>query len=667
MVAIARHSIGRSFFCGLFGALTACSSEATEPEQFPTTPGGGGASQITGVPAGWSGGAVRPNEYEIGRDVQVVHGGSASAYLRSRDTVISPGSFVSLTQGLRGNFIRGQRVRLSGYIKTSAVAGDGVGLWLRVDAATRTRGFDNMTGRRRLGTRDWEYAEVVLDVPDDALGVFFGALLNGTGTGWVDDLKFETVGPEVPVTAPVLDGPATNADTASVIATYDRLLAEPANLDFEGIVLAETQAAAVDWARSKSSSFETDDPAAADADLAPLRAIIGNAGLVALGESTHGTRQFFRMKHRVFQYLVQHLGFDHFSIEASLPEALVVDRYVQTGVGDPAAVVRGMGFWTWSTEEVIDLVRWMRSWNAGGGTPRVRFTGFDMQNPRVAIDSVVAFAGTIDQALGDTVRSAYGCLNAGRIPGSLFFSTDGYRQLTLEARAACRASVSGIDSLFVRRMSEWTAGAGAERVRLMQRLARLVSQWEEYALGGSRDRYMAENAAWWKAHNGGRGMMLWAHNAHVSRQSQWMGGELKRLYGADYLNMALTFSAGSFNAIEQLPSGAFGQLRAHQAAGAWPGSFEALMDATGRERAIFDARATLADPVGQSLRRRLTIRFIGSGFSPTLSLGAYQAPMALPEDFDVIIWFRNATASRLSLASIRAQDAISLSPFASMP
>ena len=161
-------------------------------------------------------------------------------------------------------------------------------------------------------------------------------------------------------------------------------------------------------------------------------------------------------------------------------------------------------------------------------------------------------------------------------------------------------------------------------------------------------------------------MMLWAHNAHVSRQTQWMGGELKRLYGADYLNMALTFSAGTFNAIEQLPSGTFSQLRAHQAGGAWPGSFEALMDATGRERAIFDARATLADPVGQSLRRRLTMRLIGSGFSPTLSLGAYQAPMALPEDFDVIIWFRNATASRLSLSSIRTQDAISVSPFTSM-
>src|SRR5687767_9148295 len=75
MVAIARHSIGRSFLWGLFAALAACSSEATDPEQFPTTPGGGGSSQIAGVPAGWAGGAVLPSEYAIVRDVQVGHGG----------------------------------------------------------------------------------------------------------------------------------------------------------------------------------------------------------------------------------------------------------------------------------------------------------------------------------------------------------------------------------------------------------------------------------------------------------------------------------------------------------------------------------------------------------------------------------------------------------------
>jgi hypothetical protein len=41
---------------------------------------------------------------------------------------------------------------------------------------------------------------VVLDVPDAATGIAFGALLSGDGTLWVDDLTFEVVGKDIPTT-----------------------------------------------------------------------------------------------------------------------------------------------------------------------------------------------------------------------------------------------------------------------------------------------------------------------------------------------------------------------------------------------------------------------------------------------------------------------------------
>ena len=150
--------------------------------------------------------------------------------------------------------------------------------------------------------------------------------------------------------------------------------------------------------------------------------------------------------------------------------------------------------------------------------------------------------------------------------------------------------------------------------------------------------------------------MLWAHNAHVSRVTSWMGAELRKMYGTDYLNMALTFSTGSFNAVLHLPNGAFGGLQLHSVGGSWPGSIEAMMDATGRARAIFDTRATLSgDAVGQSLRRRMTIRSIGSAFAPGSALGVYQTALAMPDDYDLVIWFRDAAASRLSLSSVVGQ------------
>ena len=72
-------------------------------------------------------------------------------------------------------------------------------------------------------------------------------------------------------------------------------------------------------------------------DLEPLGAVIGDARIVGLGESTHGTREQFQMKHRLVEYLVEELGFTWFAVEASTPEAHRLDAYVLGGEGDPAA------------------------------------------------------------------------------------------------------------------------------------------------------------------------------------------------------------------------------------------------------------------------------------------------------------------------------------------
>lgn len=638
--------------------MGACKSDEAPNEQFPTQPPGG-SSQIAGLPPGWGGGTSRPDQYELGRDVEIVHGGTASGYLRAKTVQPSENTFIALTQSIRADFLRGHRVRLSGYLRVRDVVGPGAGLWLRGDAPGSSKAFDNMDGRRRIGTDDWSLAEVVVDIPKDVVGIAFGALHSGPGVAWVDDLRLDIVDSGVPVTAQPTEIP-TGVDSAALVSFYARAGVEAVNLDFEGVVLPEDQAATIDWVRNNSVPFLTDDPESGDADLAPLRGMIGTARLVALGEATHGTREFFRMKHRVFAWLVRNLGFTEFSIEASLPEALAVEQYVQTGIGDPATVVREMHFWTWSTEEVIALVQWMRAWNAAGSQPRVHFSGFDMQFPGVAMDSVVAFAGAIDVALGDSVRGAYSCLTPYRNNGTNSGPrSDLYGLLPAGEQDACRDQLSSVDSLFARRIAAWSPQVGEDRVSLMQRLARLVSQWESYArlpLGPSsaaRDRFMAENVSWWRSRTSATGgMMLWAHNAHVSRVRPWMGSVLAEQHSADYMNVALTFSSGTFNAVNQTSTGTFTGLQIHGLAGPWPSSIEAVFSATGLARSIFDARAVASGGTAAvPLQRRLTMRLIGSTFAPLASPAVYQAALALPEDYDLVIWFRDASASRLSLSA----------------
>jgi erythromycin esterase len=509
--------------------------------------------------------------------------------------------------------------------------------------------FDNMTTRRILGTRDWTRFEIVLDIPASAIGIAFGFFLSGTGIAWVDDLKMEIVGNDVGVTA----GPSTltpQDDSTQFNDKYDRLAKEGLNLDFEGLPTWPNDVAAIDWIRRNASGLVTDDPAAPLTDLAPLRDLVGSARMVALGEATHGTREFFRMKHRVFRYLVSTLRFTHFAIEASLPEALAVDRYVQTGIGDPDALVKGMYFWTWSTEEVVDLVRWMRSWNASGGTPGVRFVGFDMQFPGVAIDSVVSFTRRMDVADGNLVGSHYSCLASYRnTPTRLSARIAQYLALTQEVKDACRNALLAVEALLTARAGDWGPSAGIESVQLAQRLARVVSQWEAFARVTApfdtyaRDESMAENAAWWleTAPVGSR-VMLWAHNGHVSRARRWMGEHLHRRLGGDYLPVALTFSQGTFNAMSPV-----GSLFAHTIPASEPNSLEALFGATGSSRLLLDTRRISHPGAPIGAIEHTLLRSIGAVFSQTASSTQYLTTVLLPDDFDIVIWFESATASRL--------------------
>jgi erythromycin esterase-like protein len=151
----------------------------------------------------------------------------------------------------------------------------------------------------------------------------------------------------------------------------------------------------IEWLSNNAFEFETAEPGHGFEDLEPLRDMIGDARIVGLGECTHGTKEFFQMKHRIVEFLASEMGFTIFSIEANMPEAYRVDDYVSKGEGDPEELISGMYFWTWSTLEVLDMVEWMRQFNASG-RGRIQFTGFDMQKPDVAMEIVQSFLEDVD-------------------------------------------------------------------------------------------------------------------------------------------------------------------------------------------------------------------------------------------------------------------------------
>ncbi|HEV3021471.1 MAG TPA: erythromycin esterase family protein, partial [Pirellulales bacterium] len=162
----------------------------------------------------------------------------------------------------------------------------------------------------------------------------------------------------------------------------------------------------VEWIKEHTVPIMTAAAESGFDDLLPLKDAIGDARIVSLGESTHGSREIFQMKHRLLEFLAAEMGFTIFSIEANMPESYRLNDYALHGKGDANRLIAGMYFWTWNTREVKDMVEWMRRFNQSG-KGRVEFTGFDMQTPDVAVEEVLRFLEKADRKQHAAAQAAY--------------------------------------------------------------------------------------------------------------------------------------------------------------------------------------------------------------------------------------------------------------------
>jgi len=150
------------------------------------------------LPAGWSKNGNNPQDYIVGVDYIECLVGKASAFIKSRPGLVS--GFAELTQELKADNYRGDRIRLSGYLKVEMVTG-WAGLWMRVeDRDGDDLCMDNMENRPVKGSSDWIKYSVILDVPVHSEKISFGVLLKGKGQVWVDNVVLERVNQSIPVT-----------------------------------------------------------------------------------------------------------------------------------------------------------------------------------------------------------------------------------------------------------------------------------------------------------------------------------------------------------------------------------------------------------------------------------------------------------------------------------
>jgi erythromycin esterase len=489
------------------------------------------------------------------------------------------------------NEVAGQRLKLSGYIRSEGITAGFAGFWVTVINQDGTGAFINMASNGVTGTTPWTRYEVELTVPVNAARGFIGIELDGNGAAWFDSVALEFDGkawqegqpPHLPVPTP----------------------------------------GHINWVRQNAIPFTTVEAGHSTADLQGLKDIIGDARIVSLGEATHGTKEFFQMKHRLLEFLVTEMGFTHFSIEANMPEAYALNNYVLTGQGDPEELLEGMYFWTWNTQEVLDMVHWMRAYNASGRGP-VQFTGFDAQISWGAADNLRSFLAEADPDYLPTAQNAFARIEA----------AEWIWRVAPQDVAAARAVYDHISG----KRNDYLASYSAEKVDWMIQNARVIVQVIEGIAGITpRDASMAENVEWILDHAPASSkIVLWAHNRHVNRVPGWMGNYLHQRYGDDMYVLGFAFGEGRYNAFTRRG------MTVNEAHAPVKGSLETLLQAPGMPRYILDLRHADNDELDLWFRQPRLLQTPGS-----VHLRCAFYPTVAAQDYDGLIWISPMTQSVL--------------------
>lgn len=320
-----------------------------------------------------------------------------------------------------------------------------------------------------------------------------------------------------------------------------------------------------------------------------------------------------------------------------------MSRYVLDGVGDPGRALKAQGFWTWYTDEVLDLLLWLRQWNVAHPDRPVDVAGVDIQEARSAYQAITRFLGEYDASL--VVDYATGIDAIASInPVSNPYDPARHQRLL----ALLDALESDIHSL-----EDPTENEIVTAIDDILAMRQFMTLWkgarDDYGYANARDAAMADRTAALANAAPKARVALWAHNAHMSKSTQAyvpnrivpMGMRLKTRWVNDYVGIGFLFGAGSYQAMIEHEHGGYrlGPVDVGPPPG---GSLDAsLYDASAAPASLLDLRglpASLDDWLGQP-------RTVRSAGALALDSDGMETDLDVVQCFDALAFVRETTTA----------------------
>lgn len=306
------------------------------------------------------------------------------------------------------------------------------------------------------------------------------------------------------------------------------------------------------FAQQPLMSLDEDNGFLSEANKQTLKEIFTSKRIVALGEATYGTHEFYTTKTKLVQFLVQECGYKVFAMETYFSANLLND-YINGKQNDLSKVMRNL-YTVYHTQEFVELIRWFKQYNKSVvAAQRVKFYGIDSEHMDNLFGQLTAYMGHVDpvniREYAEKLQTLQERLDPAKRKNYLKMIDD-IQQHVREWKK---------EYVLLSSLQQWQ---WADKVLDVMRSAVLqsaVKDRQSLEVKTLRDEAMAENVKWLLNYEGETSkMIVWAHNKHVRKTKSGsekenypsMGQRLSEFFGEAYYAVGFDFGEGSFNAFD---------------------------------------------------------------------------------------------------------------------
>ncbi len=422
------------------------------------------------------------------------------------------GKLGCITYAVPLNYV-GDTIMLTGRIKFEKVK-NSVGLLMRIHgkSATQSLGFASMQPLKIKGTKDWAEYSIKLPLPSAANHVYIGGILNGDGIAWFDDFKV------------YIDG-----------VNIEELKETPKAYlkDFDKDILKK--------AISESSTkldLSTDEKLSLS--LTSLVEKLSNKKIVSIGESTHGTSEFYKMRDIISRKLIQDHGFKVIVLENPYDEIEILNKNLLDTPLD--TLMRKHLFSIYQTAEMKSFLEWYRDNRANYG---IQFKGCD--------DSYWSFYELLEERTSDISNKNFQKLMK-KLSENVAKSNSRSAKNGQKFNIAIYENIVEIES-YLKSSNHLTEPIKDLLFNVKNSYINYVNIKNASSFQ-SRDEIMAARVSYLAKNNQNK-IIVWAHNAHISNEVLYdnetgiMGRNLKKEFGSSYHSVGLSTLKGNYSYIEE--------------------------------------------------------------------------------------------------------------------